>query len=176
MEQRIEKLKSLIRDVPDFPKEGIIFKDITPLLASHEGLDAAVDIIAGHWKGRGITRVASIESRGFIFGVPAALRLGVGFVPLRKPGKLPWRKRRVEYSLEYGTDAIEAHADAFGPSDSVLIVDDLLATGGSASAAASLVRELGASVAGASFGIGLDFLNGRGKLGDIPEIQSILHF
>jgi adenine phosphoribosyltransferase len=176
MQQRIEKLMSLIRDVPDFPREGIVFKDITPLLADPEGLGAAVDLIAGHWKGRGISKVASIESRGFIFGAPSALELGAGFVPLRKPGKLPWQKRRVEYSLEYGTDAIEAHADAFGPADRVLIVDDLLATGGSARAAASLVRELGAVVAGAAFVIELDFLRGREKLADIPEIQSILHF
>jgi adenine phosphoribosyltransferase len=176
MQQKIETLRSLIRDVPDFPKKGIIFKDITPLLASREGLGAAVDMIANHWKGRGVTKVASIESRGFIFGVPAALELGVGFVPLRKPGKLPWDKRRVEYSLEYGTDAIEVHADAFGPADRVLIVDDLLATGGSAWAAARLVQELGAAVAGAAFVIELDFLKGRERLGDIPEIQSILHF
>lgn len=176
MDTRIERLRSLIRDVPDFPKKGIVFKDITPLLADHEGLGAAVDILAGHWEGRGITKVASIESRGFIFGVPVALLLGAGFVPLRKPGKLPWEKRRVEYSLEYGTDAIEAHADAFGAADRVLIVDDLLATGGSASAAARLVGELGAALAGAAFVIELDFLKGRGKLEGIPEIQSILHF
>jgi len=176
MDTRSQRLASLIRDVPDFPKKGIVFKDITPLLASPEGLASAIDIIVEKWKGRGVTKIASIESRGFIFGTASALKLGVGFVPMRKPGKLPWRKKRVEYSLEYGTDAIEVHVDAFGAGDSVLIVDDLLATGGSAAAAARLVRELGASVAGAAFVIELDFLHGREKLRDIPEIQSIVHF
>jgi adenine phosphoribosyltransferase len=176
MEARVEFIKSLIRDVPDFPKEGIIFKDITPLLASYEGLSSTVDIMAEYWKDRKITKIASIESRGFIFGTAVALKLKLGFVPLRKPGKLPWKKRRIEYSLEYGTDAIEVHVDAFGRDDNVLIVDDLLATGGSAAAAARLIRDLGAGVAGAAFVIELDFLKGRDRIRDLPEIQSIIRF
>lgn len=176
MDSTIGFLKSLIRDVPDFPKEGIIFKDITPLLASYEGLSAAVDVIAMHWKERKITKIASIESRGFIFGSAVALKLKAGFVPMRKPGKLPWRKKKLTYSLEYGTDTIEVHEDAFVESDTVLIVDDLLATGGSAAAAVRLVRDVGGRVAGAAFVIELDFLKGREKLTDVPEIQSILHY
>jgi len=176
MDEREGLIRSLIRDVPDFPKKGILFKDITTLVGSHAGLQAAVDLMAERWQGRGITKVASLESRGFIFGSALALRLGAGFLPLRKPGKLPWKTRRVEYSLEYGTDAIEVHVDGAGPGDVVLVVDDLLATGGSARAAAKLVGELGAKVAGAAFVVELAFLDGRAQLGGIPEIQSIVVF
>lgn len=176
MDSRIDFLGTLIRDVPDFPKEGIVFKDITPLLARSDALSAAVDIMAAPWKEAKLTGVASIESRGFIFGAAVALELGVGFIPMRKPGKLPWKKMRETYSLEYGADAIEVHVDAFGREDTILIVDDLLATGGSAAAAVRLVRGLGAKAAGASFLIELDFLKGREKLADLPEIRSILHY
>jgi adenine phosphoribosyltransferase len=169
-----EFLRSLIRDVPDFPRKGILFKDITPLLMSREGFRAAVDRMAAPWRNGNVTKVASIESRGFIFGAAVALDLKAGFVPMRKPGKLPYEKKGVTYSLEYGTDTIEVHVDAFSKPDNVLIVDDLLATGGSAAAAVRLVGELGASVAGAQFLVELSFLKGREKLAGIPDIRSII--
>ncbi len=169
-----EFFRSLIRDVSGFPREGIIFKDITPLLRSPEGFRSAVEAMAAPWRDRKITRVASIESRGFIFGSAIALHLKAGFVPLRKPGKLPYQKKSVTYSLEYGTDTIEVHIDGFSKGDMVLIVDDLLATGGSAAAAASLASILGAEVVGAQFLIELSFLNGRKKLADIPDIRSVI--
>ncbi|MFH1437901.1 MAG: adenine phosphoribosyltransferase [Pseudomonadota bacterium] len=174
MDSKADFIKSLIREVPDFPKKGILFYDITTLLLNHEGLAASIDMLAGHWKDRGVTKVASLESRGFIFGTVVALKLGVGFVPLRKPGKLPYDKVKEEYSLEYGTDTIEMHVDAVGDKDNVLIVDDLLATGGSAAAATRLISSRGAKIAGAAFVIELGFLNGREKIRDLPEIQSIV--
>ncbi len=174
MDSKADFIRSLIREVPDFPKKGINFYDITTLLDNHEGLAASVDMLADHWKDRGVTKVASLESRGFIFGTVVALKLGVGFVPLRKPGKLPYEKVKEEYSLEYGTDTIEMHVDAVGEKDNVLIVDDLLATGGSAAAAARLISRQGAKIAGAAFVIELGFLNGREKIKDLPEIQSIV--
>ena len=158
-------LDALIRDVPDFPKPGVVFKDITPLLADADALKATADALAEPFAGRGVEIVAGIESRGFIFGSMVAERLSAGFVPLRKPGKLPAEKRSASFELEYGTDTIEIHADAVKPGQKVLIVDDLLATGGTMAAACELVEQLGGDVVGISFVIELCFLHGREKLG-----------
>jgi len=157
-------LRKLIRDVPGFPKPGIVFKDITTLTKNPEGFREAVDALTKRYRGDRIDVVVGIESRGFIFGAPVALELGVGFVPARKPGKLPAETVRAEYELEYGTDAIEMHRDAIEPGQRVLIVDDLLATGGTAEAAAKLVEELGGTVVGMAFLIDLTFLKGRERL------------
>jgi len=157
-------LSSFLRDVPDFPKPGILFKDITPLLASPAAMDHAIRSFARLDVGR-IDKVAAIESRGFLFGAPLAMRLGVGFVPIRKPGKLPWKTSRVEYSLEYGKDAIEIHQDAVSVGERVLLVDDLLATGGTMAAACQLVESCGGSVAACAFVVELCFLPGRKRLG-----------
>jgi adenine phosphoribosyltransferase len=173
---KLDTLKRLVRDVPDFPKPGILFKDITPLLRDPTSLKAVLDLLAALFTGSGVTAVAGMESRGFIFGVPVAERLGVGFVPIRKPGKLPAAKVREEYALEYGTDALEMHADALGPSDRVLIVDDLLATGGTAAAAVRMIRGVGAQVAGIEFVIELDALNGRDRLANVQRVHSLIHF
>lgn len=168
------ELSSLIRDIHDFPKEGIVFKDITPLLASPEGFRQSIDTIADAYADAGITKVLGAEARGFIFGGALAYRLGAGFVPARKPGKLPWDTTSHEYELEYGTDSLEVHTDAVGPGDIVLIVDDVLATGGTAAAKAALVSKMGASVAGFAFLIELDFLAGREKLG-AQRIITLIH-
>ncbi len=167
-------LDSYIRDIPDFPKKGIVFKDITPLLASPEGFKQTIDVLADEYAGAGVTKVMGAEARGFIFGGALAYRLGAGFVPARKPGKLPHAIKSVVYALEYGTDTLEVHADAIGADDVVLIVDDVLATGGTAAAKAELVRAAGGRVAGFAFLIELDFLNGREKLGD-SRIVSLIH-
>jgi adenine phosphoribosyltransferase len=167
-------LRPLVRDVPDFPKPGIVFKDITPLLGHPGALAQAVAVLADAYAKQGITKVAGIESRGFIIAPSVALRLGVGFVPIRKPGKLPWKTRRQSYALEYGTDAIEIHEDALGPADRVLIVDDVLATGGTLAAAVALARGLGAQVAGAAVLIDLAFLGGAKRL-DCP-VFSVLKY
>ncbi len=157
-------LNEWIRDVPDFPKPGIIFKDITPLLNNHQALAYTVNGISKSVENMGITHVVGIESRGFIFGTAVAVELGVGFVPVRKPGKLPCETLSESYSLEYGTDSIEIHKDAFGEGDRILIVDDLLATGGTMKAAVSLVERTGATVSKIAVVIELAFLNGREKL------------
>lgn len=157
-------LRAFIRDVPDFPKKGIVFKDITPLLADARALAASIREMARPWKGKGIDKVASVEARGFVFGVGVALALRAGFVPLRKPGKLPWKTVEERYALEYGTDSIHAHADAFRRGERVLLVDDVLATGGTMAASVKLVRRLGARVAGCSFLLELAFLRGRRRL------------
>ncbi|MFW5750885.1 MAG: adenine phosphoribosyltransferase [Planctomycetota bacterium] len=157
-------LNAYIRDVPDFPKPGIVFKDITPLLRDPAALAQTLDALAESFTDAGISRVAGIESRGFIFGVPLALRMGCGFVPLRKPGKLPWTCSRREYELEYGRAALEVHADAVDANDRVLLVDDLLATGGTMAAGVHLIEALGATVVGASVVIELAFLDGREKV------------
>ena len=167
-------LESYIRDIPDFPKEGVIFKDITPLLASPEAFAEAIDRLAEPYLDAGVTRVLGAEARGFILGGALACRMGAGFVPARKPGKLPWKTTSVEYELEYGTDRLEMHVDAVGPEDVVLIVDDVLATGGTAGAKADLVTRAGAKVAGFAFLMELDFLHGREKLGD-SRIVSLIH-
>jgi adenine phosphoribosyltransferase len=161
-------LRDYIRDVPDFPKPGINFKDITPLLKAPRAFRAVIHVLAEPYRDQHDVKVAAIESRGFIFGAALAQELGCGFVPVRKPGKLPWRKHRNEYALEYGTDALEVHQDAFEPGDRVVVVDDVLATGGTAAAAGELVRRLGAEVVAYSIAIELSFLNGRNKLGTTP--------
>ena len=166
-------LAALIRDVPDFPKEGILFKDITPLLADAAGLAAAVDALAAPYAGAGVQKVVGIESRGFIFGAAAAGKLGAGFVPVRKPGKLPAATRSATYELEYGTDTIEIHEDAIVPGEKVLMLDDLLATGGTMAAACQLVEQLGGEIVGVVFLIELSFLNGRSKLAGYDVLSLI---
>lgn len=170
-----ERLRGFIRDVPDWPQEGIIFKDITTLLRDAEAFKLAVEALADRYRDRGLDYVASVEARGFILGAPVAYLLGVGFVPVRKPGKLPSHTKREEYELEYGTDAVEVHTDAFGPGDKVLVCDDLLATGGTARATARLVEACGASVEAFVFLVELDFLNGRDKLREY-EVFSVIQY
>ena len=172
---RNEHLLRLIRTIPDVPKPGIMFRDITPLLASPEGFAATVQEIVAVSEGLRPTKVIGVEARGFILAAPVAQQLGAGFVPVRKAGKLPWQVVGESYSLEYGTDRLEMHQDAVGPLDRVLIVDDVLATGGTASATIRLVEGLGATVAGLVFLIELDALGGREKLGDY-QVASVLHF
>ena len=164
VEDQIESLKKTIRDVPDFPKPGIVFKDITTLLKDPLAFRRAMDLFTVLCDGRPVDKVVAIESRGFILGSALALRLGVGFVPVRKPGKLPTKLVRATYELEYGKDALEMHEDAVASGESVLIVDDVIATGGTASATAKLVERLGGEVAGFSFVLELGFLHGRDKL------------
>jgi adenine phosphoribosyltransferase len=171
----VEELQRTIRDVNNFPKAGIVFKDVTPVLLDVELFRQAVKAMAEPYRGARITRVVSIESRGFLFGAPIALELGAGLVPIRKPGKLPAATQRVEYALEYGTDALEMHHDAVQPGDRVLIVDDVLATGGTANAAAQLVGGTGAGVVGFSFLIELDFLKGRQRLQG-RRVEALLHY
>ena len=166
-------LRKLIRDVPDFPKPGILFKDITPLLGDPAGLALAVEFMAQPYRGRYIATVASAESRGFIFGTALAKALSSGFTPIRKPGKLPYRTRRLEYALEYGTDAVEIHADAIRPGQPVLVADDVLATGGTLAACCQLVRELGAEIGGVVVLIELAGLKGRDRLREYP-LHSVL--
>jgi len=169
----VEHLTHLIRDVPDFPKPGIIFKDITPLLASPAGLSMSVEYLTQPYRELGVDIVVGAESRGFIFGTAVARNLSAGFVPIRKPGKLPCPVRRAEYELEYGTDALEIHEDAIAAGMKVLMIDDLLATGGTMAACCDLVRGLKGEIVGAAFLIELCFLNGRKKLGDYP-IHSVI--
>jgi len=171
----VDDLKKLIREVPDFPKPGILFYDITTLLKDPLGLHRAVDLLANHYVGRVIDRVVGIEARGFIFAPMVAYRLNAGFVPVRKPKKLPAPTARATYALEYGQDALEIHRDAVRQDDQVLIIDDLLATGGTAAAVAGLVESLGGKVAGLGFLIELEFLKGRDKVSGY-EIHSILRY
>lgn len=158
------RLRSLVRDVPDFPRPGIVFRDITPLLADADALRRAVTALASPFADAGIDRVVGIEARGFIFAAPVACALGAGFVPVRKPGKLPWETVSEPYELEYGVDELEAHRDSFPTGDHVLIVDDVIATGGTAAAACRLVERLGGRVAGVSCLIELAPLGGRDRL------------
>jgi len=157
-------LETLIRSIPDFPKKGIVFRDITTLLSDGPGFSAAVDLMAERARTRNAEAIACIEARGFLFGSAVAKALAIGVLPIRKPSKLPAETRRREYTLEYGTDALEIHADAVSPGERTFIVDDLLATGGTALAAAQLIEEVGGVVAGFSFLIDLAFLGGRDKL------------
>ncbi|MBW4659202.1 MAG: adenine phosphoribosyltransferase [Drouetiella hepatica Uher 2000/2452] len=166
-------LKSLIRDVPDFPKPGIVFKDITTLLDNPEGLRYTIDALAEKCAPLAIDYIIGIESRGFIFGMPLAYKMGLGFVPIRKPGKLPAAVYSAEYALEYGTDRVEMHQDAMRPGSRALIVDDLIATGGTAAAAAKLVKQAGCEIAGFAFIIELLFLEGRNNLPDAPIITML---
>jgi len=170
-----EDLKALVREVPDFPRPGILFYDITTLLKDPGGLKAVIDRLKDRYANKDVDAIIGIEARGFIFAPALAYALGVGFVPVRKPKKLPAATRRVEYALEYGTDVLEVHADAIQPGQNVLIVDDVLATGGTAAAVTQLVEMLGAKVAGLGFVIELDFLNGRGKLAGY-DVYSMLHY
>lgn len=166
--EEVVDVKALIRDIPDFPKPGILFKDITPVLADAEALATVIDALAGLARVHGVDCVVGIESRGFILGAPVAVALGVPFVPARKPGKLPAEKRRVEYALEYGVDALEVHADALQPGMRVAVVDDLLATGGTAEAACRLVEAAGAEVAVVLAFIELVALGGIARLAPRP--------
>jgi adenine phosphoribosyltransferase len=170
-----DKLKTLIRDVPDFPKPGILFKDITPLLQDKDMFQKTIEKLAGPFRRKGITHVASVESRGFIFGAPVAYQLNAGFVPIRKKGKLPYKTAAHEYELEYGNDTVEIHADAVDANSRVLVIDDVLATGGTALASAKLVEKLKARVIGLSFVIELEFLKGRAKLGGY-DVLTLIRF
>ena len=170
-----ETLRAKIREIPDFPKPGILFYDITTLLRDAEGFKAAIDAIAAPFANKGISLVVGIESRGFILGAAVADRLGVGFCPIRKPGKLPAKTLKESFNLEYGSDAIEIHADAVEPGQKVLIVDDVLATGGTARAAARLVRNLRGDLHGLAFLIELEALGGR-KLLEGEQIYSVLKY
>jgi adenine phosphoribosyltransferase len=171
----MDRLKSKIRDIPDFPKPGIIFKDITPLVKDPAALRLAVHQLLHPFLGRDITAVAGMEARGFIFGSLVAWELGIPFVPLRKPGKLPYDVQSVSYDLEYGSAELQVHIDAFDKNDKVLLIDDLLATGGTAKASCELIEKLGAAVVACAFVVELDFLEGRGKLKDY-EVHSLLHY
>ena len=171
----MDHLKQLIREVPDFPKPGINFFDITTLLKDPKGLHELIDLMCARFQGEPIHQVVGIEARGFIFAPAIAYALNAGFVPIRKPNKLPADTVREEYALEYGTDVIEIHRDAVDPGQNVLIIDDVLATGGTAAAASRLVKKLGGNVAALSFVIELDFLNGRSKLPG-QRIESLLHY
>jgi len=170
-----EALKPLIRTVPDFPKPGILFYDITTLLKDKRGFAQLIDAFAAYYIGKEIDLVLGIEARGFIFGPALAYRLNAGFVPVRKPKKLPAATAKVSYELEYGTDSLEIHVDAIEPGQRVIIVDDLLATGGTMQATVQLVRQLGGEIAGLGFAIELDFLKGRAKFGEY-NVLSLLHY
>jgi adenine phosphoribosyltransferase len=157
-------LKEHIRDIPDFPKPGVVFKDITPLLADSKAFTAVVDQLSEHFEGRPVDKVLGIEARGFIIAAPIAYRLGAGFVPVRKAGKLPWEIEKEEYELEYGNDLLEIHRDAVQPGERALLIDDVMATGGTAAATIRLVEKLGGNIVGLGFVIELAFLGGRAKL------------
>jgi len=170
-----EDIIKAVRDIPDFPVKGVVFKDITPLLSDISLYNRIIDTMANQYKGKNITKIAGLESRGFIFGISLAQKLNVPFIPIRKKGKLPYKTISTTYSLEYGTATIEMHIDAITEKDNVLIVDDLLATGGTACAAIELVKKLNAAVAGCAFVIELTFLNGKDKLKDI-NYSSIVQY
>lgn len=169
------QLEDLIRDIPDFPEKGVVFKDITPVLGHPEAFAELVTAMAEPFTNQGITKVAGIEARGFTLATPVAGKLGAGFVPLRKPGKLPYETVTEEYELEYGTDALEIHVDGVDDGEKVLLVDDVIATGGTAAAAIRLLREVGAEVVGFSVFIELVFLNGASKLDGVP-IHALLRY
>jgi adenine phosphoribosyltransferase len=171
----MDNLKKLIREVPDFPKPGINFYDITTLLKDPEGLKLTIDALAENYQGEQIDTVIGVESRGFIFAAPLAYHLGAGFVPVRKPKKLPAEKVSVSYDLEYGQDTLEMHRDAVGEGHKVLIVDDLLATGGTAKAVVDLVESLGGKIVGLLFVVELDFLNGREKFNGY-DVRSLIRY
>jgi adenine phosphoribosyltransferase len=167
-------LAERLRDIPDFPQPGIVFKDLTPMLADVDAFRYSVDAIADHAAGLTVDKVVGIEARGFIWAAPIAYRLGAGFVPVRKPGKLPYRTVAETYDLEYGTDSLEVHEDALAPGDAVLVVDDVLATGGTAAATCRLVGRLGGTIAGLAFVVELGFLGGRAKLPDHDILSLII--
>jgi adenine phosphoribosyltransferase len=171
----MEDLKKLIREIPDYPKPGILFYDLTTLLQDKRGFHSLVDQLCDHYNGGKVDIVAGIEARGFIFAPALAYRLNAGFVPVRKPKKLPWKTASVTYQLEYGDDSLEIHQDAIKPGQCVLLCDDLLATGGTAAAAINLVRQLGGQVVGGAFAVELDFLHGRAKLPGV-DVFSLLKY
>ncbi|HIG65947.1 MAG TPA: adenine phosphoribosyltransferase [Methyloprofundus sp.] len=171
----MQRLKDTIRDIPDFPKPGIVFKDITPLLKDPVALRFAIQQLTKPFVDRNITAVAGMEARGFIFGSLVAWELELPFIPLRKPGKLPYHAQSVSYDLEYGSASLEIHTDALNKDDRVLLIDDLLATGGTAKASCELIEQLGATVEALGFVIELDFINGREKLENY-EIHALLHY
>ncbi len=175
MSDLVTDLKATIRDIPDFPKPGIVFKDITPILSDANLFKRTIRHFARVYQDREITAIVGMESRGFLFGASLALELGVPFVPARKPGKLPYEVVAFEYELEYGTNTLEMHIDAVGSGDHVLIIDDLLATGGTAAATVRLIEQLGATVAGCAFAVELTFLEGRKALGTIPVESLVLY-
>lgn len=176
MQQVVSDVKGKIRSIPDFPKPGILFRDITTALLDADTLKKMVDFISDNFKDEKIDYVIGLESRGFIFGMPVAYNLGVGFIPVRKPNKLPAATLKESYELEYGTDSLEIHADALKTGDRVLVVDDLLATGGTAAAACNLIHKTGASIAGCAFVIELDDLQGRNKLPKDCKILSMINY
>lgn len=169
------ELKSYIRSISDFPKPGIMFRDITPMLKSADAMKEVIQQMAAPFRDAGVTSILAAEARGFVFGAPLAMELGVAFVPVRKPGKLPYETEQFQYDLEYGSDTLEIHKDAIEPGDKVLLVDDLLATGGTIEACLNLARKQKAEVVGAAFVIELTFLNGRDRLRDV-EICSLLKY
>jgi len=171
----MDAIKARIRDIPDFPKPGIVFKDLTPLLGDAALLRQTIDALAAPFRGAGITAVLGMEARGFVFGALAAQALDVAFVPLRKPGKLPAATHQVEYALEYGSATLHMHTDAVSAADRVLLVDDLIATGGTAAASVELARRAGAEVVACAFVVELDFLAGRRALGDV-RVHSLVHY
>ncbi len=171
----MDSIRSLIRDVPDFPQKGVVFKDITPVLADRAAFRETIDALTARWKGERIDKVVGIESRGFLFAAPLAYALGAGVTVVRKPGKLPWQVIRELYALEYGENALELHVDAVQPGERVLIVDDVLATGGTAGAVCELVEKLGGKVAGIAMLIELEFLKGREKLPG-KEVFSLIKY
>lgn len=170
-----KELKKIIKDVPDFPKQGIIFKDLTLVFQNKKVFKNTIDFLYKKFKNKKIDKIVCVEARGFLIGAPLAFKLGVGLVPVRKPGKLPRETYKVEYSLEYGTDALEIHKDAISKGEKILIVDDLLATGGTVGAVAELVEKAGGKVTGIAFIVELDFLKGREKLKKY-KIFSIVHY
>jgi adenine phosphoribosyltransferase len=171
----VDQIRTLIRDIPDFPQPGIVFKDITPLLADENAFSSVIDLIVVHYGRGNIDKVAGIEARGFILASPVAYHFGAGFVPVRKAGKLPWDSEKEEYALEYGTATLEIHRDGIRPGERVLVVDDVLATGGTALATARLIERLGGKVVGIACLIELAFLNGREKLPDY-EFFSLISY
>ena len=175
MEPASDYLAGFVRDIPDFPTPGVTFKDITPLLADHAAFASMIDRLAEAFKGRPIHRVLGIEARGFIVAAPVAYKFGAGFTPVRKAGKLPWKVEQEEYVLEYGSGVLEIHTDAVAPGERVLIIDDVLATGGTAAATARLVERLGAEVVGFGFIMELAFLKGREKI-EGRDIVSLLTY
>jgi adenine phosphoribosyltransferase len=171
----VSQLEDLIRDIPDFPEKGVVFKDITPVLADPTAFGDLIDRMSGPFADKGITKVAGIEARGFTLATPVADRIGAGFIPLRKPGKLPHETVKEEYELEYGMDALEVHTDAVFDGEKVLLVDDVIATGGTAKAAIQLLRHVGAEVVGFSVFIELVFLGGAAKIDNVP-LHALLRY
>lgn len=175
-EEALRRLTGLIHDVPDFPKPGVVFKDFTPLLKDPSALALSVELMANPFRGKGVDLVVGAESRGFIFGIAIAQSLAAGFVPLRKPGKLPREVHRADYGLEYGTDTLELHTDALSEGQRVVLVDDLLATGGTMRASCELVERTGATIEGIVVLIELGFLGGRGPLEGIAPVHSVIRY